>query len=52
MTKVENVPKILIALTYTAEYKRNIIIKKLHKILFFFLMTKVGHVPKFLIMKS
>lgn len=48
MTKVENVPKILIALTYTAEYKRNIIIKKLHKILFFFfLMTKVGHVPKF-----
>lgn len=55
MKKVENVPKILIALTYTEEFKRNInIIKKLHKIrfFFFFLMTKVEHIPKFLIMKS
>ena len=53
MKKVENVPKILIALTYTEEFKRNInIIKKLHKIRFFFLMTKVEHIPKFLIMKS
>lgn len=42
MTKVENVPKILIALTYTTEYKRNIIIKKLHKILFFFFLNDKG----------
>jgi len=47
MKKVENVPKILIALTYTEEFKRNInIIKKLHKIRFSFLNDKGRTYPK------